>query len=144
MLLDVFLDDPCQFLEQSFLRKRGHVHVIGGEDALQVGELRKDPSPERAEGDLDFAEQLGNETIDLASSEGVGFSRSNSSRHRWRRGHSCTHSNFTEAKCQHDWRARCFILRYSRCFSIPIYVGPIVQIRCHTTYRESGQVAHYK
>ena len=82
VLLDILFDDLRQFLEQRLLRKRGHVHVIGGEYSLQVGDLSDDPGAERAERNLDFAEQLGNQTIDFASCQRIWFSR-RGLRYRW-------------------------------------------------------------
>ena len=122
VLLDVLLDDLRQLLEQGLRRQRGYAEVVGRENPFQVGKLSEDSSAERAEWHLDFAEQLGNQAIDFTSGERIRFSR-DSLRHRWRRGHSCTHRIATEAKGQLGWQSRCPALSDSRCFSIPICFG---------------------
>src|SRR6267154_5824081 len=54
MLLDVVFDDAGEFLEQPLFRKRGHFHVVGGENLFQIAKLSKDAGAERAERDVDL------------------------------------------------------------------------------------------
>src|ERR1700722_14283175 len=83
VLLDVLLDDLRQLLEERLLRKRGYIDVVGGENPLQVGDLSEDSGAERAERNLEFAEQPGNETIDFSSRQRIWFSRRGPLGNRW-------------------------------------------------------------
>src|SRR5208282_1478933 len=70
--LDVILDYLRQFPEQRLGWKRGRVRVIGGENLFQVSKRIEDSGSERAQRNLDLAEQLGDELVNFASFQLTG------------------------------------------------------------------------
>src|SRR6266403_2613143 len=78
MLLDVVFDDAREFLEQWLGRKRRNFHVVGGKNLLQIAQLSKNAGSQRAERNIDLAEQFGNQQVDFTAYERVGAAR----RHR--------------------------------------------------------------